>query len=94
MIAEPRRRQILSLVWDQEMAAGDIASRFDISFGAISQHLGVLREAGFVHVRQDGNHRFYRAAKDRLSPFRAILEAMWSDSLHRLATAIEADGDE
>lgn len=89
VIAEPRRREILALVWEEEMAAGDIAERFDVSFGAVSQHLGVLREAGFVRMRPQGNRRFYRADKDRLAPYRAILENMWSDTLDRLAETID-----
>lgn len=91
MIAEPRRREILALVWDGEMAAGDIASRFDITFGAVSQHLGVLREAGFVQLRQEGNRRYYRADRDRLAPYREILRATWEDSLDRLTAAVEEE---
>jgi len=89
VIAEPRRREILALIWDEEMAAGDIAERFDVSFGAVSQHLGVLREAGFVRMRPQGNRRYYRADKDRLGPYRAILESMWNDALDHLAETIE-----
>lgn len=89
VIAEPRRRRILSLVWDGEMAAGDIADRFDVSFAAISQHLGVLRNAGFVKVRRDGNRRLYTADKDSLGPLRTVLEAMWDDTLDALADAVE-----
>jgi DNA-binding transcriptional ArsR family regulator len=93
VIAEPRRREILALVWDREMAAGEIAARFDISFGAVSQHLGVLREAGLVQMRPEGNRRYYQADKDRLEPYREILESMWSEALDHLAEAIEADAD-
>jgi DNA-binding transcriptional ArsR family regulator len=93
VIAEPRRREILALVWDQEMAAGDIADRFDITFGAVSQHLTVLRDVGFVTVRKDGNRRLYRADKDRLGALREVLEGMWTITLDRLATAIETDPD-
>ena len=91
VIAEPRRRDILSLIWDEEMAAGDIAAHFDVTFGAISQHLGVLRDAGFVTRRVDGNRRLYAVDKDRLGPFRAMLEAMWAETLDALATAVEED---
>lgn len=91
VIAEPRRREILALVWDREMAAGDIAARFDVSFGAVSQHLKVLREAGFVEIRPDGNKRYYRADRDRLGPFREILEGTWRATLDNLAEAIERD---
>lgn len=91
MIAEPRRRRILGLVWDNELAAGEIAGRFDVTFGAVSQHLAVLRESGFVDVRTDGNRRLYRANKEALGPLRVVLEAMWSDALDELATAIEEE---
>ena len=50
VIGEPRRREILRLVWDRERTAGDIAGQFDVTFGAVSQHLAVLRDAGFVDV--------------------------------------------
>jgi DNA-binding transcriptional ArsR family regulator len=91
IVAEPRRREILRLVWDDELSAGDIADRFDITFGAVSQHLGVLRDAGYVTVRRSGNHRFYRTDKERLGPLRPALEAMWTQTLDDLAAAIEAD---
>lgn len=91
VIAEPRRREILAHVWDEELAAGEIASRFDVTWGAISQHLGVLRDAGFVHMRKDGNRRLYRADKEALGPLRAVLESMWAGMLDDLATTIERD---
>ena len=89
MIAEPRRRHILALIWDEERAASSIAAEFDVTFGAISQHLAVLRETGMVTVRQEGNRRYYRADRDRLAPYRDILETMWQQRLRDLATAIE-----
>src|SRR5687768_8666871 len=89
VISEPRRREILRLVWDRELSSGDIAERFDVTFGAVSQHLGVLRGAGFVRVRREGNRRFYRADRERLGPLAQALEAMWTDTLDRLAEAVE-----
>jgi DNA-binding transcriptional ArsR family regulator len=94
VIAEPRRRQILRMVWDSELQAGDIAQGFDVTFGAISQHLAVLRDAGYVQVRKDGNKRFYRADKDQLGPLRSVLETMWVDTLDQLAKAIERNIEE
>ena len=95
VLAEPRRRQILAMVWDEEMAASAIAANFDVTFGAVSQHLSVLRDAAMVKVRQEGNHRYYRADRDRLEPYRTILEAMWRETLRDLASAIErSEGDE
>ena len=89
IIAEPRRRQILQLVWEDEVPAGDIAAEFDVTFGAISQHLAVLRDAGYVTVRADGNRRLYRADQAALGPLRDVLESMWVTTIDRLAETIE-----
>lgn len=91
VIAEPRRREILRLIWDDEMAAGEIAGHFDLTFGAVSQHLGVLRQAALVDVRGEGNRRLYRANRDALAPYRDVLETMWADMLHGLKTTAESE---
>lgn len=91
VIAEPRRRQILAMVWNEEMSAGEIAARFDVTFGAVSQHLTVLRDMGFVTVRKEGNRRLYQADKTGLGPLRQVLEGMWASTLDALAAAIETD---
>lgn len=91
VVAEPRRREILRLVWDRELAAGEIAARFDVSFPAVSQHLGVLRNAGVVSIRRDGRTRFYRADRKALGPLRPLLEQMWASSLDRLVDLIEEE---
>ena len=93
VITEPRRREILHLVWDRELSAGDIAASFDVTFGAVSQHLGVLRDAGFVRVRREGNRRYYMADRQRLGPLAQALEAMWSAKLDDLARAVESEPD-
>jgi DNA-binding transcriptional ArsR family regulator len=59
-IAHPARRRMLVLLRDGERAAGELAERFDMSFGAVSQHLRVLEEAHLVEVRRDGKRRLYR----------------------------------
>lgn len=89
MIAEPRRREILRIVWDEEASAGEIAGRFDISFPAVSQHLGVLREAGFVTVRRDGTRRLYLADRERLGGLADVLQRMWAATLDELVTLSE-----
>jgi DNA-binding transcriptional ArsR family regulator len=93
IIGEPRRREILRLVWGRELAAGEIAERFDLTFGAVSQHLAVLRDAGFVRVRRDGNRRLYQADREGLGALATVLEAMWASTLDRLADAVESDRD-
>lgn len=93
-MAEPTRREILRLVWDVERPAGEIASHFDVTFGAISQHLAVLRQAGYVRARREGSFHLYRADRDRLGPFAAALEDMWRLTLGGLAGAVEAGDDD
>ena len=68
VIAEPRRQEILRLCWTAERSAGDLAAAFDVTFGAVSQHLKVLRDAGLVTVRHAGTRRFYRADRAALGP--------------------------
>jgi len=69
-IAEPRRRDILRLVRDAEMPAGQIAAHFEVTRPAISQHLRVLKEAGLVSERRDGARRLYRARPEMLDEVR------------------------
>jgi len=90
--SEPRRRAILTLVWDSERAAGDIASRFDVTHAAISQHLRVLKEAGLVTERRDGRRRLYRARKESVAEIRTYLENFWDDAFERLRTEVEKEG--
>jgi DNA-binding transcriptional ArsR family regulator len=91
VLADPKRREIIRMVWEGEQSAGDIAAAFDVTFGAVSQHLRILREAGMVRVRGEGNRRLYLADRDRLDPYRAVLEGMWVATLDRLAEAVESD---
>lgn len=90
-IAEPHRRQILRLVKDGELSAGEIASHFDISWPAISQHLGVLKEAGLVDERRNGVRRLYRARPEGLTELQAFLEELWSDRLAALKREAERE---
>jgi DNA-binding transcriptional ArsR family regulator len=94
-LADPRRREILALVQDRELAAGEIAGRFDVTRPAISQHLAVLREAGLITERRAGTRRLYRARPRGAAELRAWLDAFWDDGLTRLRQAAEqeeADG--
>jgi DNA-binding transcriptional ArsR family regulator len=90
-IADPRRREIIRLVRFDERSAGDIASHFDVSRPAISQHLTILREAGLVTERRDGNRRLYRARPEALADVRAYIEEFWTDHLGRLMASAEAE---
>ena len=92
VIASPRRREILRLVWTDELQASAIhAAMPDVTFGAVSLQLRALIEAGAVDVRSEGRHRFYRAHREALRPVSLILEEMWCDPLSRLKIQAELD---
>jgi DNA-binding transcriptional ArsR family regulator len=91
ILSEPRRREIVRLVWERELPAKDVASNFDVSFSAISQHLRVLEDAGFVQVRKSGRQRLYRAHRQNLEPMRPFLEQLWRGHLDELVALAEAE---
>jgi DNA-binding transcriptional ArsR family regulator len=90
-IAAPRRRQILSLVRDGELSAGEIAGHFDVTRPAVSQHLNVLKEAGLVSERRNGTRRLYRARPEGLAQLKAFLEEFWDDRLETLKREAERE---
>ena len=81
-LASPIRREILALVWDREVPAGDIAAAFSVTKPTISQHLAVLREAGLVTVMAVGTSRRYRARPEALRGLRGALASpgKWSNA--------------
>lgn len=90
IVADPRRQQILQLIWDQEKSAGEIAALLPVSFAATSQHLGKLLAAGLVRLRKDGRHRYYRARKTDMGTLAIYLEGMWTEKLRDLKSLAEA----
>ena len=90
-IAGPRRRQILALVRDGELAAGEIAAHFDVTRPAVSQHLHVLKEAGLVSERRNGTKRLYRARPEGLAELKAFLEEFWDERLVALKREAETE---
>ena len=90
-LAEPRRREILRLVWSQERPATEIADHFaDVTRSAVSQHLGVLKAAVLVSERRDGTRRLYLAKQDQVAELRRFLTDFWTSGLERLRDAAEA----
>ena len=73
-LSSPVRREILALIWDCEMPAGEIASAFAVTKPTISQHLGVLRNAGLVNMTAAGTSRRYRARQESLAGLHGALE--------------------
>ena len=90
-IAAPRRRRILTLVRDEELTAGEIASHFDVSRPAVSQHLNVLKEAGLVSERRNGTQRLYRARPEGLAEVKEFLEEFWGARLEALKREAERE---
>jgi DNA-binding transcriptional ArsR family regulator len=88
-IAEPRRRHILALVRDEELSAGEIASHFEVTRPAISQHLTVLKEAGLVNERRNGTRRLYQARPEGLEELKAFIEGFWDRRLDALRREAE-----
>ena len=92
ILASPRRREILRLVWAEERAAGDIHRALgDVTFGAVSQHLKALEGGGLVAVRDQGRHRLYRARRETLGPVGQALESLWTEALYRLTLKAELE---
>ena len=74
ILASPRRSEILRLVWNRELAAGEIHRAMpDVTFGAVSLQLKRLIEAGVVEVRADSRNRYYRALKESVGELREFL---------------------
>src|SRR2546425_11469659 len=90
-LAEPNRRRILTLVRDEELTAGEIASHFAVSRPAVSQHLTVLKEAGLVHERRNGTRRLYSVRTEGFDQVKAFLESFWDVRLEALKREAERE---
>ncbi|MDO9377944.1 MAG: metalloregulator ArsR/SmtB family transcription factor [Nocardioidaceae bacterium] len=84
-VADPVRRELIGHLAAGDLAAGELARRFDVSRPAVSRHLRVLREAGLVHDQADGRRRVYRLERTALSEL-----TRWVDSLAPLAARWDA----
>jgi DNA-binding transcriptional ArsR family regulator len=90
-LAEPKRCEIVRLVWSEERAAADIAAHFPtVTRSAISQHLGVLRRSGLVRERRDGTRRMYSVNHQEVARLREFLDSFWTDSLEKLRDLAES----
>ena len=89
-LSDPHRRHILKLVQTSEMAAGQIASHFDMTQQAVSLHLKILERAGLLNERRDTTRRMYSLRPEGLDSVRDVLAELWPDALVRLKRAVEA----
>ena len=93
-IAEPNRRRILDLLRTGERPAGDVVEALAISQPGVSKHLKLLREAGLVRVRADGQRRLYSLAPDQLAAVEAWLEPyrdFWRGRLDALEAHLDKE---
>jgi len=90
-LAEPRRRAILMLVRDEARSVNEIAAHFEISQQAVSQHLQVLRDAGLLAVRPQGQRRLYAVRPEGLESVREFLAQFWPERLEDLKRAVEGN---
>lgn len=81
---------MLRLVLDRELPVGELAERLGVSQPAASQHLKVLRDAGLVRGRVDGQRRLYRVDLEGLERLRAELDDFWGHALAALKESAEA----
>jgi DNA-binding transcriptional ArsR family regulator len=92
VLSEPSRRRILDLLREGERPVGDLVDRLGLSQPAVSKHLRVLRDAGLVEVRPDGQRRLYRLRPEplvELDEWLAPYRALWGRSLDRLGDHLE-----
>jgi DNA-binding transcriptional ArsR family regulator len=81
-LADPTRRRIVEMLSERELAAGEIARRFDMTAPAVSQHLKILRNADLVRVRNDAQRRMYALDPVGLAALDAWLSRcrhLWND---------------
>ncbi len=90
-LADPHRRDIIRLIRETELPAGQIAANFTLTQQAVSQHITVLKRAGLLEERREGTRRLYRFHSDALAPVRDLLDEFWPAALERLKRAVERD---
>lgn len=92
-VAEPRRREILSLLVVKELPVGEIVAVLRLDQPSVSKHLRVLRDVGLVHVRRNGRHKFYRTNAQAIRPLHEwaeTFERYWTHQLNRVKERAEA----
>ena len=88
-LGDPTRRAIFELLADGPRPVGELARELPVSRPAVSQHLKVLKDAGLVSDRQDGNRRLYQLNPEGIGALRAYLDQFWDKSLAAFKSAAE-----
>jgi DNA-binding transcriptional ArsR family regulator len=93
-LGDPTRREIFARVAERPRAVGELASELPVSRPAVSQHLKVLKNAGLVVDRTEGNRRIYRADPAGVAAMRAQLDTFWKQALATYEELVEHDNEE
>ena len=96
-LGDPTRRRIVEMLAVRDRTAGEIVDQFDMTAPAISQHLKVLREAGLVTVRAEGQHRIHSldpAGLEEIEAWLAKTRRFWSKRLDALERELRAEDEE
>lgn len=91
-LANPVRRELLEILFEQPLSAGELSQRFELSRPAVAEHLKVLRDAGLVADQPRGRHRIYRLTAEPLAELGDWLhpfEKFWRARLAKLAEVAE-----
>ena len=93
-LADPTRRDILTMLRQQDMTIAEVAENFDMTRAAVKKHLTVLSDGGLITVRKSGREKINRINPDgfaQILDWLSIFEAFWDDRLGALKQAIEEE---
>jgi DNA-binding transcriptional ArsR family regulator len=93
-LGDPTRRAIFERLADRPQPVGELASRLPVTRPAVSQHLKVLKDAGLVVDRPDGNRRIYQVDPTGVRAMRAQLDRFWNQALATYKEVVEQDTQE
>lgn len=88
-VADDSRRQVLVLLKDGERTPTEMAAHFDFTLPALSTHLRVLKDAGLVKERRDGQRKLYSVNREGMSDMIEFLDMFWTDRLSSLKQFVE-----
>jgi DNA-binding transcriptional ArsR family regulator len=91
-VAEPRRREILTMLIVREHEVGEIVAILRLDQPSVSKHLRVLRDVGLVNVRRNGRHKLYSTNAEAIRPMHewtATFERYWKNQLNRIKERAE-----
>jgi DNA-binding transcriptional ArsR family regulator len=89
-LGDPTRRAVFELLGDGPRSVGEVAAELPVSRPAVSQHLRVLKDAGLVVDRAEGNRRLYALNPGALDELRGYVESFWTRALAGFKEAVES----